>query len=77
MASSQSVLTALITLGREAVEAVASTGDMATLRGAALLNLAWGLDLPDTSVHGAAKDAIHAVPLAADRNGQEAKLVTG
>lgn len=41
MASSQSVLTALITLGREAVEAVASTGDMATLRGAALLNLAW------------------------------------
>jgi len=34
----QPVPTVLIELGREAVEAVASTEDMATFRGAALLN---------------------------------------
>jgi hypothetical protein len=38
MASSEPVPAPLIALGREVVEAIASTGDMTSFRGAALLN---------------------------------------
>jgi|GEM_PF-2563685 len=69
MASSDTAPAPLIALGREAVEAVASTGGMASFRGLALRNEARDAIFKPLTSYEAAKDAICAVPLVDERYG--------
>ena len=69
MPTSVPVPAALVALGLEAVEAVASTGDITTFRGAALLNPARDSIFQPLRSYEAAKDAIYAIPLVAQRYG--------
>jgi len=59
----------LIALGREAAEVVASTQEMTTFRGAALFNPARDSIFLSLPSYDAAKDAICAIPLVANRYG--------
>lgn len=69
MASSDTAPAPLIALGREAVEAVAATGDLASFGGVALRNEPRDAIFKPLPSYEAAKDAISAVPLVADRYG--------
>lgn len=69
MASSEPVPASLIALGRETVEAIASTGDMTSFRGAALRNPSRDSIIQSLPSYEAAKDAICAIPLVAQRYG--------
>jgi hypothetical protein len=70
MPSSEAVPAALVSLGREAVEAVAAMGaDLASFGGVALFNQAKDAIFEPLPSYEAAKDAISAVPLVADRYG--------
>jgi hypothetical protein len=69
MPSPGTVPASLVSLGREAVEAVAATGDLASFRGLALRNEARDAIFKPLPSYEAAKDAICAVPLVAERYG--------
>ena len=69
MPSSDTIPASLVSLGREAVEAVAAMGDPASFRGVALLNEARDAIFKPLPSYEAAKDAISAVPLVAERYG--------
>jgi hypothetical protein len=71
MPSPQPVPAALIALGREAVEAVASTEDMTIFRGIASHNPTRDSIFQPLPSYETAKDAISAVPLVADRYGSK------
>jgi hypothetical protein len=69
MPSSDTVPASLVSLGREAVEAVAATGDPVSFGGVALRNEARDAIFKPLPSYEAAKDAISAVPLVAERYG--------
>jgi hypothetical protein len=69
MAPSETVPAPLIALGREAVEAVASRGEMASFRGVALYNLNRDSIIQSLPSYEAARDAICAMQLVAERYG--------
>ena len=69
MPSAGAVPGPLIALGREAVEAVAATGDIENFRGLALRNEPRDAIFKPLPSYEAAKDAISAVPMVAERYG--------
>jgi hypothetical protein len=77
MTSPDAVPEPLIDLCRGAVEAVASTGDMATFRGLTFRNEARDTIFKPLPSHEQAKDVICAVPVVADGTDRETWPVTG
>jgi hypothetical protein len=71
VASSETIPAPLIALGREAVEAVASRGEMASFRGVALYNRDRDSIIQSLPSYEATKDAICALPLVAERYGSK------
>jgi len=69
MAPSETVPSPLVALGREAVEAVASRGEMASFRGTALYNVQRDSIVQSLPSYKAAQDAICALPLVTERYG--------
>jgi hypothetical protein len=71
MSAPRTVPAALVSLGREAVEAVAGMGDLASFGGVALYDEAKDAIFTSLPSYEAAKDAVSAAPLVAERYGSQ------